>query len=244
MGLAEIQSVLARLYVDPTLRDRFFADSAAVGAELGLDAEESRGLSCISRRQVEQFADALRHKRRDQVRRVVPLAAQAMGGRFTEFFERYARESSPRGSRPDLDDAVAFVEALSRWTCQVEPLWVSDLARYELAWRLAMRAGRLPILRAFRFPVEQLARGGKVVTPRATLAIWWRPTQRGRLWHLVVPITGFSHKTTRTKGTTRDGTGRRELFLCPVPVEDLASLNDETTDDSPPLALGRQEPTR
>src|SRR4051812_34429829 len=39
MGVAEIQSVLARLYVDPKLRDRFFADPAAVGAELGLDAE-------------------------------------------------------------------------------------------------------------------------------------------------------------------------------------------------------------
>ena len=35
MGLAEIQRVLARLYVDPTLRERFFADPAAVGAELG-----------------------------------------------------------------------------------------------------------------------------------------------------------------------------------------------------------------
>ncbi len=158
MGLAEIQSVLARLYVDPTLRDRFFADPAAVGAELGLNAEEALGLACVSRRQVEQFADALRHKRRDQVRRVIPLAAQAMGGRFAELFERYARESPPRGSKPDLDDAVAFVEALSRWPCQVEvePQWASDLARYELAWRLAMRAGRLPLIRAFRFPVNQL----------------------------------------------------------------------------------------
>jgi len=244
MGLAEIQSVLARLYVDPTLRDRFFADSAAVGAELGLDAEEARGLACVSRRQVEQFAAALRRKRRDQVRRVVPLTAQAMGGRFTEFFERYARESPPRGSRPDLDDAVAFVEALSQWTCEVAPLWASDLARYELAWRLAMRAGRLPIVRAFRFPVEQLASGVKAVTPRATLVIWWRPTQRGRFWHLVVPIMGLFQKTTRTKGTTRDGTARRELFLCPAPVEKLASLNDETHDDTSPLALGCQVPTR
>jgi hypothetical protein len=217
MGLAEIQSVLARLYVDPTWRDRFFADPAAAGAELGLDAEEAGRLACVSRRQVEQFAAALRRKRRDQVRRVIPLTVQAMGGQFSVFFERYARESPPRGSKPDIDDAVAFVEALSRWPChvEVEPPWAVDLARYELAWRLAMRAGRFPILRALRFPVDQLSRGVKAVRPRATLAIWWRPTQRSRLWHLVVPIMGLSPKTARTKGTHRDGIVDAEFASLP-----------------------------
>src|SRR5262245_49419326 len=99
MGLAEIQGVLARLYVDPVLRERFFAEPAAVGAELGLDAEEARGLACVSRRQVDQFADSLRRKRRAQVRRAIPMAARALGGRFAEFFERYAVESEPRGAR-------------------------------------------------------------------------------------------------------------------------------------------------
>ncbi len=79
MGLAEVQGVLARLYIDPALRDRFFADPAAVGAELGLDVEEAQNLARIPRRQVEQFADSLRRKRRDQVRRVVPIAARALG---------------------------------------------------------------------------------------------------------------------------------------------------------------------
>jgi hypothetical protein len=245
MGLAEIQSVLTRLYVDPALRDRFFADPAVVGAELSLDAEEAGRLACVSRPQVEQFADALRRKRRDQVRRVIPLTVQAMGRRFPEIFERYTRESPPRGAKPDLDDAIVFVETLSRWSCQVEvePLWAPDLARYELAWRLASRAGRLPIIRAFRFPVDQLARGIKAATPRATVAIWWRPTQRGRVWHLVVPLLRLSRKTTRTEGTTRAETGRRESLLCPVPVEDVSSLKDETDDDTPALTLGRQVPT-
>ena len=111
MGLAEVQGALAKLYVDPALRGRFFDDPAAVGAELGLDAEEARGLAGISRRQVEQFAESLRRKRRDQVRRVVPLAARALGGRFAGLFERYAAESSPRGPKADLDDAIGFVES-------------------------------------------------------------------------------------------------------------------------------------
>jgi len=200
MGLAEVQHVLALLYVDPVLRERFFVDPMSVSAELGLDAEEARGLSCISRQQVEQFAASLRRKRRDQVRRVVPSAAHAMGGRFTEFFERYAAESSPRGSRADLDDAVAFVEALRRWTSQVAPPWAGDLARYELAWGQAMRAGRVPLIRIFRFPVASLARGEKEVAPRATLAIWWRPSRRGRPWHFVVPIPGLPRRTIESSG--------------------------------------------
>jgi hypothetical protein len=190
MGLAALQGALARLSIDPALRDRFFTDPAAVGAELGLDVADARELARISRDQVEQFADSLRRKRRDQVRRVVPLAAQALGTRYHGLFERYLAESPPRGSKADLDDAVAFVEGLRRWADQVEPPWAVDLARYELAWRQAARAGGLPIVRTFRFPVARLARGEAPVAPRPTLALWWRPARRGRVRHLVVAMPG------------------------------------------------------
>jgi hypothetical protein len=186
MGLTEVQGVLARLFVDPALRQRFFADPAAVGAELGLNVAEAQGLACVSRRQVDQFADSLRRKRRDQVRRVVPMAARALGPRFAELFERHATESPPRGSKADLDDAAAFVETLRRWAGQVEPPWAVDLARYELAWRQAARAGRVPIVRVFRFPVVRLARGQRPVAARTTLALWWKPTRRGRVRHFVI----------------------------------------------------------
>jgi hypothetical protein len=194
MGLAEVQAALARLYIDPALRDRFFADPAAVGGELGLGADEACDLAGISRRQVEQFADSLRRKRRDQVRRVIPIAARALGDRFAGLFERYTAESEPRGSKADLDDAVGFVEALGRWTDEDRPPWVVDVARYELAWRQAARAGCRPVVRSFRFPVSRLATGRgatKPVVPRPTLAIWWRPTPRGRIRHLVITAPGL-----------------------------------------------------
>jgi hypothetical protein len=188
MGLAEVQGALARLYVDAALRDRFFADPSVVGSELGLDVEEARQLSCVSRRQVEQFADSLRRKRRDQVRRVVPIAAQALGGRFAPLFQRYATESFPRGSEADLDDMAAFVAALRRWARSVEPPWAVDLARYELTWHQAVRAGRIPVVRVFRYPVARLARGEPAIAPRATVAVWWRLSRRGRVRHLVLPL--------------------------------------------------------
>jgi hypothetical protein len=197
MGLAEVQGVLARLYVDPSLRDRFFASPAAVGAELGLDAEEARDLARIPRRQVEQFADSLRRKRREQVRGVIPITARALGRAFAALFERYADESPPRGSKADLDDAIGFVDTLRRWADPIEPAWAVDLARYELAWRQAARSGRIPIVRMFRFPVARLAIGPEPepVARRATLACWWRPTRRGavRLIVIAMPRLGFRH---------------------------------------------------
>ena len=152
MGLAEIQGALARLYVDPALRDRFFADPAGVGVELGLGAEESRDLAGVSRRQVEQFADSLRRKRRDQVRRVIPIAARALGDRFGGLFERYVA-SRRRGGRGPISTTRSGSSMRSGDGPIRSTAWAVDLARYELAWRQAARAGRRPIVRMFRFPV-------------------------------------------------------------------------------------------
>jgi hypothetical protein len=188
MGLGEIQRAMARLYVDGALRDRFFAEPSSVGAELGLDAAEAQGLACVSQRQVEQFADSLRNKRRAQVRQFVPMAARAIGQGFASLFERYVAESAPRGSKADLDDAVGFVEWLRRQDHAIEPPWSVDLARYELAWRQAARSSILPIVRRFRFPVATLTAGADRIAPQASLALWWRPTRRGRVRHVVIKI--------------------------------------------------------
>jgi hypothetical protein len=194
MGLAEIQAALARLSVDPAFRHRFFADPTSAGGELGLDFDECQNLARIPRQQVEQFAHSLRHKRRDQVRRAIPLAARAIGDRFIALFEQYAIESAPRGSKADLDDVVGFVAAIGRRNAKIEPPWAVDLARYELAWRQATRAGRVPTLRMFRFPVTRLATGQWpiMVIPRATFAFWWRPTRGGTLRHIAFSMPNLS----------------------------------------------------
>jgi hypothetical protein len=190
MGLAEIQRVIARLSIDRGLRDRFFGAPTAVGSELGLAEQEALGLARIPRRQLDQFADSLRRKRRDQVRRALPLAARALGEEFAVLFDRYIDEAPPRGSKAELEDAVGFVAAIERWSDQLRPLWAADLARYELAWREAARAGWAPIVRLFRFPVARLAAGleREPVAPRATVACWWTPTRRGKIRHIVVSM--------------------------------------------------------
>ena len=186
MGLAEVQQVLARLSIDRALRDRFFADPAATAAEMGLAPGDARVLAQIPKRQVEQFADSLRRKRRDQVRRVIPLAARALGRQFAALFDRYLDESPPRGSSADIEDAAGFVAAIRRLEGRLEPDWAIDLARYELARRQSTRAGRLPIVRLFRFPVARLAARPDPgpLAPRATIACWWRPSARANAWHV------------------------------------------------------------
>jgi hypothetical protein len=195
MGLAEVQGALARLAIDPGLRDRFFADPAEAGIELGLVEQEALQLARMPRGQVDQFAESLRRKRRDQVRRVVPITARALGQEFPALFERYMNESAPRGSKPGLDDASGFIAAIGRWSDRLEPPWAADLGRYELAWREAARVGRMPIVRMFRYPVGRLATSPKLesVAPQVTLACWWRLSRRGIVRHLLlsIPRLGF-----------------------------------------------------
>lgn len=193
MGLTEVQRALARISIDPALRARFFADPAVVGAEFGLIVRDALGLAQISRRQLEQFAESLHRKRRDQVRRVIPIAARALGRDYAALFERYLDQSAPRGSKADLDDAAGFVAAMGEWADDIEPGWAVELARYELTWRQAACAGRVPLVRIFRFPVAELATGCETepVAPRATVACWWRPSQRATLRHLVLSLPSF-----------------------------------------------------
>jgi hypothetical protein len=194
MGVAEVQSALARLYVDPSLRARFVADPTATAAELGLVDEDAKLLARVPAEQVERYAGALRRKRMDQARQALPLSARILGDRFAGLFARYAAEAPPRGSRADLDDPLAFARALGRWAGAggLEPAWIAELARYELAWRQAARAGRVPVVRTFRFPVDSVARGLAVGTdtgligPRRTIVFWWRPTARSALRHAAI----------------------------------------------------------
>jgi hypothetical protein len=192
MGLAELQEALARLSIDPVFRDRFFTDPTTTGGTLGLSGSESQSLAQISKRQIEQFAESLARKRRDQVRRAIPITARILGDRFAELFARYVIDSAPRGSAADLDDAVEFVAAISRRPDGIEPPWSVDLARYELAWRQAARAGRVLRARRFRFAVARLATGQEPdpVLPRTTLAFWWRLSRRAPVGHLVFSLPG------------------------------------------------------
>jgi hypothetical protein len=192
MALADVQAMLARLFTDAPFRAAFFADPIAVGRSNGLDAAEAQTLAALSRDEVCGFAGTLRRKRADDVRKVLPLTARALGGAFRDHILP-ATAGAPRPGR-HRDDARALVAHLGRMarSGELEPPWAADLARYEMTFGDALhRRGGL-LVRRFRFPVARLAsavgRGEAMadVKPRTTVGVWVRwPGRRGvfhRIW--------------------------------------------------------------
>jgi hypothetical protein len=198
MGLAEVQKVMAELFIDQAIRSQFFDDPTAIGAKLGLSAMEAQSLAQVSQCQFEQFGNSLVRKRRDQVRRSLPNTAGVLGREFTSLFDRYMNQARPRGSRADLDDAADFVAALERSKASLQPEWIVDLAQYELAWRCSARPGHRLIVRRFRFPICRTtgAQDPGPTARRPTLAIWWRPPWRKSVRHVVIsaPVWRFRRR--------------------------------------------------
>jgi hypothetical protein len=192
MALADVQAILARLFTDAAFRTSFFHDPVAVGCALGLEAAEASALAELSRDEVEQFAAIIRRKRVDDVRKVLPLTARALGGAF----DRHALAAIVGAVRPGRhrDDARAVVDRLSRLARanELEPPWTADLARYEMTFGEALDRSACLLVRRFRFPVARLAAAIHCGAPtgniksRMTIGIWLRvPGPRGvshRIW--------------------------------------------------------------
>ncbi|MGE5370256.1 MAG: hypothetical protein ACM3PD_11775 [Chloroflexota bacterium] len=72
----------------------------------------------------------------------------------------------------------------------MEPLWIGDLARYEMAFVDAARPGAFFALRRFDWPVEDIARqlmSGEapvVAAPRRRVGLWWRAPGGRLFWQV------------------------------------------------------------
>ncbi|MBI1980572.1 MAG: hypothetical protein HYS63_03240 [Methylocystis sp.] len=189
MALAEIQALLARLYTDDALRREFFETPIAVSTRFGLNADEAQCLAALDRRETETFAQSLIGKRALYARKGLPLTARALGARFDALLREAVRGGGKDGK--SRGDAAALVALLARRLArgELEPLWIVDLARFELAFIDAGRAGPALFLKRFDFDVgsiaTSLARDEAVKTVRrSTFGVWARPP-RGRLrWRL------------------------------------------------------------
>jgi hypothetical protein len=195
MGLAQVQALLAQLYTDAALQERFEADPRGVAAAFGLTAEEGAQLTQLSKEQVSFFARSLLSKRLNGVAKLLPLTRGTLGERFGKLFEQYADTYLPRGPRRHHDDALAFatfVEKMARRQ-DIGPRWALDLVRYEAARLETMRPTHWCSVRRFRHPVQRLANPAKQMDsldpPRQiTLAIWFRLSPRGRLREVVLSL--------------------------------------------------------
>src|SRR5215212_7085706 len=158
MGIGQVQWLLAQLYTDAKLRERFFSDTQAVSEEYGLSPDEARQLRQLSATQVTFFADSLRRKRLNGVAKLLPLAARALGERFDELFTEFADTFVPSGTNKQRQDARAFatfIDGNARGR-QIGPPWVLELMRYEAAQLAAADPTSHFVIRWFREPIGML----------------------------------------------------------------------------------------
>lgn len=189
MSLAQTQALLAHIYTDASLRRAFFDAPLAVAERFGLEREAAEAVALIDRREVEAFAQSLFGKRVLDARKALPLTVRLLEERFDALLkEAIEAPAAPLRRRAD---AAALSERLDALCAQgaIEPAWIADLARFELAFLQAAHPGATLMLRRFRYDVAPLAasvaRGGPAeARPRTTYGIWAR-APRGRLrWRL------------------------------------------------------------
>jgi hypothetical protein len=188
MGLAEAQRLLARLWVDAPLRDRFRTDPAAVAAEFGLAPGEAATLAALPIGPLDDFAASLVSKRRGEVQSLLPLTCRAIGPeRLAALFRRHARGFVPSGIKKHRDDAVAFAGLVAREA--TDPPWLADLARLEGSSVLAHDPARrwtAARLRHHPLDLARAARDGNPPGAGPSLIAWFRVGRRGPLRRVVL----------------------------------------------------------
>ncbi|BAY31575.1 hypothetical protein NIES2107_34360 [Nostoc carneum NIES-2107] len=187
MGLAQTQQVLAQLYTNTEFRNSFFVNPKVVGAELGLSDAEIENLSQLAASQVNLFASSLKWKRLNLLSKLLPRATSALGKNFKTLFWQYAETYIPQGIKKHRQDAIAFADFIVKTSQleELEPIWLSDLVRYEQAWLLAEELNHGLKVYWFRYPVDKLGTSDEKIAPQFTIAVWWRFTMRSPLHHTV-----------------------------------------------------------
>jgi hypothetical protein len=198
MGLADFQTVLARLFTDATLRARFLADPTGVGGELGLPP----GL--LSEKQIQLFAESLVSKRHLEVQKLLPMTNRLYGEEFGGHFVRYAVAPMTDSLQKHRQDALAFAKFLLAQNAPGRTPWAREILRYETA-SLQFYTSSLPMRAVwFRCPVGWLiaemaaGRMPSTVPKCPTMGIgirmgWNGPRSR---WLLLSPLR-------RIRGTSR-----------------------------------------
>jgi hypothetical protein len=185
MGLMETQALLARRFTDAKARRVFFEDPRSSARRFGLSEDDAETMAALDKREVEAFSRSLLGKRALDARKTLPLTAKALG----KDFDRLLHDAidGPPQPRRHRADAAALARLLA--SRAMDPSWIGDLARYEMAFAAAARPGAVFLVRRFAYPVDMVARqllaGARVdVSPRRRIGLWLRAPRGGLFFRL------------------------------------------------------------
>lgn len=177
MSLLEQQNLLARLYLDESLRRAFLSDPSAVAGRFGLSDQEIAEIALVAPEEIDSFSESLFRKRAREIEKMLPLTRQILGPEFDRRLSDFTLEASRRWERR-LDDAIGFCDFLM--CSETGPPVLRDAAKLEQA-RLLFNTGRKNFLvrrlrHDFRglpksFPPESIPR-------RSNYWIWLRAGRR------------------------------------------------------------------
>ena len=189
MGLAEVQTALARLYTDAAWRAEFFDDPLRAGRAVGLTTDEAAQLAQMPVNDVNFFAHTLYSKRLHEVQKLLPLSRRAFGPCFDDNFRAYSETYQPDGTKKHCNDAVLFAEYLNKNPLAGAPVYAQDVLRYEATRLLAGQPARFFRMCRFRYALKPLLRSLSApdaeaeALPCVNLAVWLRFAPDAPLQH-------------------------------------------------------------
>ena len=169
------QDLLAMMYTDASLRERFRERPEEVAKDFGLSPEEAADLRSVAVEEVDRFADSLHRKRLREVEKLIPTAASMLGDDLSRLFREFAAGFSPVSTKKHLEDALAFARWLLRGNRLQQP--TADVVKFDAA-RLRHGSGdrRITFCTLGHDVRPVFDRGGHAseadIRPRRSLAVW------------------------------------------------------------------------
>ena len=192
MALAHVQSMLARIYTDTELRQKFLLNPFEVATEYNLEDSEIEQVIDLSKDQVESFAVSLIYKRLGEIRKKLPFTARLLGKKFSRLFFQYAQASTPQGIKKHLEDTFLFADYIKRMAGQEKAApWVVEVLQYEVNGIKAIISKFSLSFVIFHYDikglVDSLLRDNQI-QPKKRLRIgsWIKYLPSKRIFHIII----------------------------------------------------------
>lgn len=169
MSLLEQQNLLARLYLDESLRRAFLSDPAGVAGPFGLSDAEIAEIALVVPEEIDSFADSLFRKRAREIEKYLPLSRRMLGAEFDDRLRDFAERAGGQAENR-FDDALEFCDFLQEeeTTSSIQ----RDAAKLERG-RLLFGSGRKSLL--VLILEHDFRRNSSKDTPRRrTIYVWLR----------------------------------------------------------------------